>query len=75
MELMKGGELLKRIQQKGCFSEPEARRVTQQLVNAVQFLHKKGIVHRDLKPEVSWSIHGHYGGSAFGLDALHLHSD
>lgn len=31
--------------------EPEAARILQQILNAVEYLHKLGIVHRDLKPE------------------------
>lgn len=33
------------------FSEDNARRVMQQVLSAVQYLHERNIVHRDLKPE------------------------
>lgn len=54
LELLKGGELLDRIRNKGrCgFSESEASRIMRQLVSAVHFMHSRGVVHRDLKPEV-----------------------
>ncbi|KAI5737364.1 hypothetical protein M8J76_012789 [Diaphorina citri] len=53
LELLKGGELLDRIRQKGrCgFTENEASRIMRQLVAAVHFMHSRGVVHRDLKPE------------------------
>lgn len=53
MDLLKGGEVLDRIRQKKCFTEPEASQIMRQLVSAVHFMHSKGVVHRDLKPEVS----------------------
>ncbi|XP_031650064.1 calcium/calmodulin-dependent protein kinase type 1B isoform X2 [Oncorhynchus kisutch] len=46
-----GGELLDRILEKGSYTERDASRVIQQLLEAVQYLHQLGIVHRDLKPE------------------------
>lgn len=55
MELMKGGELLDRLQQKHSFTESQASAIFKQLVSAVSFMHKKNVVHRDLKPEVSWA--------------------
>ncbi|KAH9406570.1 Ribosomal protein S6 kinase alpha-5 [Tyrophagus putrescentiae] len=51
LELLRGGELLSRIRERRRFSEAEAKRVFQQLVWAVGYLHTNGIVHRDLKPE------------------------
>lgn len=50
MELVTGGELFERIE-KGRISEDIARQYFQQLVDGVDFCHKKGVAHRDLKPE------------------------
>ena len=52
MELMKGGELLDRLQKKHSFTEAQASGIFKQLVSAVSFMHQKNVVHRDLKPEV-----------------------
>ncbi|CAL4143131.1 unnamed protein product, partial [Meganyctiphanes norvegica] len=51
LELLDGGELLRRIRQQQCFTEAEAATIMRSLVSAVHYMHKKGIVHRDLKPE------------------------
>uniref|UniRef100_A0A4W5KPW3 Pregnancy up-regulated nonubiquitous CaM kinase n=1 Tax=Hucho hucho TaxID=62062 RepID=A0A4W5KPW3_9TELE len=51
MTLVTGGELLDRILEKGSYTERDASRVIQQVLEAVQYLHQLGIVHRDLKPE------------------------
>jgi len=51
LELLEGGELLRRIRQQQRFTEAEAAAIMRSLVSAVHFMHKKGIVHRDLKPE------------------------
>ncbi|XP_060117223.1 ribosomal protein S6 kinase alpha-5 isoform X2 [Heteronotia binoei] len=51
MELLKGGELLERIQKKKLFSETEASYIMRRLVSAVSHMHDVGVVHRDLKPE------------------------
>ncbi|XP_015599737.1 ribosomal protein S6 kinase alpha-5 isoform X2 [Cephus cinctus] len=48
MELLSGGELLRRPRP---FSESQASRVMRQLASAVRFMHSRGVVHRDLKPE------------------------
>ena len=46
---MTGGELLDRILERGSYTEKDASRVIQQVLQAVQYLHQLGIVHRDLK--------------------------
>ncbi|XP_064783777.1 ribosomal protein S6 kinase alpha-5 isoform X2 [Oncorhynchus masou masou] len=51
LELLRGGELLERIQRKQHFSETEASRIMRRLVSAVSHMHDVGVVHRDLKPE------------------------
>lgn len=51
LELLEGGELLRRIRQQQRFTEAEAAAIMRSLVSAVHFMHKKGCVHRDLKPE------------------------
>ena len=51
MELATGGELFDRIISRGNFSERDAVKVLNMILQAVQYLHKLGITHRDLKPE------------------------
>ncbi|CAL8368247.1 unnamed protein product [Lota lota] len=51
MQLVSGGELFDRILDRGVYSEKDASRVIQQVLQAVGFLHQSGVVHRDLKPE------------------------
>ncbi|XP_015510437.2 ribosomal protein S6 kinase alpha-5 isoform X2 [Neodiprion lecontei] len=48
MELLKGGELMRKSRS---FPESQASRIMRQLASAVSFMHAKGVVHRDLKPE------------------------
>ncbi|XP_019959799.2 calcium/calmodulin-dependent protein kinase IGb [Paralichthys olivaceus] len=51
MQLVSGGELFDRILDRGVYSEKDASRVIQQVLQAVSYLHQNDVVHRDLKPE------------------------
>ncbi|XP_007901417.1 serine/threonine-protein kinase H1 [Callorhinchus milii] len=51
MELATGGELFDRIIAKGSFTERDATRVLQMVLDGIRYLHSLGITHRDLKPE------------------------
>merc|ERR1719326_1045956 len=51
MELCEGGELYDAIQDKGFYTEPDAKNAIRNLLEAVAYIHSKGIMHRDLKPE------------------------
>jgi calcium/calmodulin-dependent protein kinase I len=51
MELVCGGELFERLEQKTSYEELEARGVCKQILAAVKHCHDHHIVHRDLKPE------------------------
>ncbi|KAK4257541.1 hypothetical protein QN277_007115 [Acacia crassicarpa] len=50
MELVRGGELFKKVA-RGRLKEDVARVYFQQLISAVDFCHSRGVYHRDLKPE------------------------
>ncbi|CAN0923845.1 CBL-interacting protein kinase 2 [Linum grandiflorum] len=50
VEYAKGGELFQKVA-KGRLKEDAARKYFHQLINAVDFCHKRGVYHRDLKPE------------------------
>lgn len=50
-EQITGGELFDRICEKETYTEAEARKLIQVLVQTLAFLHNKSIAHRDLKPE------------------------
>ncbi|KAK4264612.1 hypothetical protein QN277_025765 [Acacia crassicarpa] len=51
MELCEGGELFDRIVQKGHYSERQAAKIIQTIVEVVEACHSLGVMHRDLKPE------------------------
>ncbi|KAJ0980014.1 hypothetical protein J5N97_015488 [Dioscorea zingiberensis] len=71
LEYVNGGELFDKIALKGRLSEREARKLFQQLIDAVSYCHDKGVFHRDLKPEnVLVDAKGNIKISDFGLSAL-----
>jgi 5'-AMP-activated protein kinase catalytic alpha subunit len=51
MEYVSGGELFELIVLKQRLTEPEACKYFQQIIGAVEYLHKVGVAHRDIKPE------------------------
>ena len=51
LELATGGELFDYVATTGRFDEPIARFYFQQLIEGLEYVHKKGVSHRDLKPE------------------------
>ncbi|WOK98168.1 CBL-interacting protein kinase 1 [Canna indica] len=71
LEYVNGGELFDKIESNGRLSEPEGRKLFQQLIDAVSYCHEKGVFHRDLKPEnVLLDAQGNIKISDFGLSAL-----
>jgi serine/threonine protein kinase len=51
MELSTGGDLFDRIASKKRYSEPEAKEVMRQILDAMVYMHENKVAHRDLKPE------------------------
>mgnify|MGYP000886938424 CR=1 FL=1 len=51
MELARGGELMEFVAKHGKLEELVARKILQQIANAIQYCHSRGVVHRDLKLE------------------------
>lgn len=50
-EYIEGEELFEKIISSRNFSEENAANYMYQILNGVNYIHKRGIVHRDLKPE------------------------
>lgn len=51
LEYSDGGEIFNKIIEYTYFSEPLARHVFLQLLDAIRFMHQHNVVHRDIKPE------------------------
>lgn len=51
MDLVTGGELFTKILKEGKLPEDTARHYFQQLVDGIEYCHRRGVCHRDLKPE------------------------
>ncbi|KAL3337984.1 hypothetical protein AABB24_030249 [Solanum stoloniferum] len=74
LEYVNGGELFDRIVSKGKLSEPQGRKLFQQLIDGVSYCHDKGVFHRDLKLEnVLIDLRGNIKITDFGLSALPQH--
>ncbi|XP_058754982.1 CBL-interacting serine/threonine-protein kinase 21 [Vicia villosa] len=76
MEYVSGGQLLDKMSYVDKLNECEARKIFQQLVDAVDYCHNKGVFHRDLKPEnLLLDSQGNLKVSDFGLSALSKPND
>ncbi|KAK1858295.1 hypothetical protein I4F81_000904 [Pyropia yezoensis] len=72
MELVRGGELYWALQREE-LAEATARRYFQQLVDAVDYCHRRGVYHRDLKPEnLLLGEDGTLKITDFGLSAIKM---
>ena len=73
MEFVAGGELFDRVAAEGPLPENEARRLFQQLADALAYCHSAGVFHRDLKPEnVLLTREGDVKLSDFGFGHLSI---
>lgn len=76
MEYASGGQLSDKMLYAKRLSEGEARKLFQQLIDAVDYCHNKGVYHRDLKPEnLLLTSNGNLKISDFGLSALRKPGD
>lgn len=48
---MSGGDLLGRILKKKMFNEQDAANIMEQVLTAINYMHKQNITHRDMKLE------------------------
>ncbi|XP_028775386.1 LOW QUALITY PROTEIN: CBL-interacting serine/threonine-protein kinase 21-like [Neltuma alba] len=70
MEYVSGGQLSDKLSYAGKLNENEARKLFQQLIDAVDYCHNKGVYHRDLKPaNLLLDSKGNLKLSDFGLSA------
>ncbi|KAG2407631.1 CBL-interacting serine/threonine-protein [Vigna angularis] len=70
------GQLLDKLSYGEKLNEREARKLFQQLIDALDYCHNKGVYHRDLKPEnLLLDSKGNLKVSDFGLSALQKCND
>jgi serine/threonine protein kinase len=50
-ELVKGGELFKRLVKVKCFTEDQACDIILQIMQGLNYMHLQSVTHRDMKPE------------------------
>lgn len=50
MEMIEGQEMFEVIKQLGSYNESTAKGLFKQILESIDFMHKKKICHRDLKP-------------------------
>lgn len=71
MEYVSGGQLSDKLSYVKRLDEREARKYFYQLIDAVDYCHRRGVYHRDLKPEnLMLDDQGNLKLSDFGLSAL-----
>ena len=59
MGLMKGGSLKDQIKQYGAFDTFRAKKVLEQILEGIHYIHQNDVVHRDLKPSnILFDQHG-----------------
>ncbi|CAM0946508.1 unnamed protein product [Alopecurus aequalis] len=71
MEYVPGGQLSDKLSYQGRLDEREAKKYFYQLIDAVDYCHRRGVFHRDLKPEnLLIDNQGNLKVSDFGLSVL-----
>jgi serine/threonine protein kinase len=50
MEKVQGSHMLNYVYDNGPFDELKAKRIVQQIIEGIDYMHEKGVVHRDLNP-------------------------
>lgn len=55
IEYLPGGSIKDELQNYGALTEAVTRKYTRQILEGVEFLHRRFIVHRDIKGELSLS--------------------
>ena len=49
--MLRGGEFFNKLKEVGKYNETYARKIIQNLLGALGYIHSKNIMHRDIKPE------------------------